>query len=52
VFGLLTLGYVAAAVFWTPWWALAAIMFAGFTVWSVVLPGRLQRRIDVLSEPF
>jgi hypothetical protein len=51
VFGLGTLGYVMAAILWSRWWALAAVMFAGLLAYGLILPGQLERRIDLLTEP-
>jgi hypothetical protein len=51
VLGLFTLSSVAEAIFWSPWWALAAIPFVSLLVHIRLLPGRLQRRIDLLADP-
>lgn len=51
VLGLAVLAYVAAAIFWSPWWVVAVVFFAGALVYSVILPGRLERRVTLLADP-
>ncbi len=49
-FGLASLAYLAMAIFSSPWWWLAVLMFTGFLIYTLILPGRLERRISLLSD--
>ncbi|MFQ1002207.1 hypothetical protein [Modestobacter sp. SSW1-42] len=46
---LLLAGYVVAALVSSPWWALAAVCWAGMVALSLLAPRRLRRRRALLT---
>lgn len=49
--GLIGLGSATAVIAWSPWWIVPAGLSAGFLIYQLTLPRRLERRIDLLCEP-
>lgn len=51
VFGLGTVGYVAASLWWSRWWLIGAVVFLSFFLASMYEPRRWLRRLALLTHP-
>ena len=49
IFGLGSVGYLAAGVWWSWWWLIGALVFAGFFIAALCERNRLRRRLAQLS---